>query len=36
MLVRSTKDTWTKNMDTIKRWSPYVTETELLKQVHDF
>lgn len=35
MLVRSTEDTWAKNMDTIKRWSPYVTETELLKQFDD-
>ena len=35
MLVRSTEDTWTKIMDTIKRWSPYVTETQLLKQFED-
>ena len=35
MLVRSIEDIWTKIMYTIKRWSPYVTETELLKQFED-
>ena len=35
MLFCSTEDTWTKIMDTIKPWSPYVIETELLKQFED-
>ena len=35
MLVCSTEDTWTKIMNIIKRWSLYVTETEILKPFED-
>ncbi|KAH9307980.1 hypothetical protein KI387_035891, partial [Taxus chinensis] len=32
MLVRYARDTWTKNLAMILQWSPYATETELMKQ----
>lgn len=35
MLVRSTESTWTKNLATILQWSPYASETELMKQFDD-
>lgn len=33
MLVRYATDIWTKNLATVLQWSPYATETELMKQV---
>jgi len=35
MLVRSIESTWTKNLATILQWSPYASETELMKQFDD-
>lgn len=31
-LIRSNVDDWNKNMETMKRWSPYSSESELLDQ----
>ncbi|KAH9288409.1 hypothetical protein KI387_032526, partial [Taxus chinensis] len=35
MLIRSTKDDWLKNLNTILQWSPYKTENELMDQFKD-
>lgn len=35
MLIRNARETWKKNLDTILEWSPYTTETELMKQFDD-
>ncbi|XP_057830085.1 protein MICRORCHIDIA 2 isoform X1 [Cryptomeria japonica] len=35
MLVRYATDIWTKNLATVLQWSPYATETELMKQFED-
>lgn len=34
-LVRYATDIWSKNLATILQWSPYATETELMKQFED-
>ncbi|XP_057841830.1 protein MICRORCHIDIA 2 isoform X2 [Cryptomeria japonica] len=35
MLIRSTKDDWLRNLNTIMQWSPYKTENELMNQFED-